>query len=264
MSYAAREASVYQGQPVELYRFTCGSQLFYYTGADSDQTYGGQTYTAIRITRGAIDNGAEDQRGELEIRAPRSLPVALLFIPDLPARPVLVDVYRFHRGDSETVVLWSGQVASAKFAGSEVTLTALPDARSFRRLIPSLTFQSQCNWMLFSPQCGLNKATYKVTATLDTVSIVTLRAAIFATFANGYFRSGWAETADGETHWITDHVGDTITLLTPFRTLVAGQSVDVYPGCDRTIAACKVFGNLAHHCGFPFVPSKNPFIQGLG
>jgi hypothetical protein len=51
--------------------------------------------------------------------------------------------------------------------------------------------------------------------------------------------------------------------LTPFRSLQPGDTVYAYPGCDRTLAACTAFGNTIHFCGFPFIPTKNPFVVGI-
>jgi uncharacterized phage protein (TIGR02218 family) len=264
VTFDAREKSAMAGAPIELFRFTCGALVYTYTSADADQVYGGQTYSATRLVRGAIDYSNEDQRGALEIKMLRTVLVADLFIPDLPPHPVTLEFFRFHRGDSETVLAWAGQVASANFIGSEVTFTALPASQSFRRSVPGNSFQNQCNWTLFSTQCGLVKASYVVSAVTSLISGTTVRSPAFAGFADGYFRSGWMEGPDGESHWITDHVGDTLTLFTPFRALVTGATVNAYPGCDRTITACKAFGNLSHHLGFPFIPSTNPFVQGIG
>lgn len=38
-----------------------------------------------------------------------------------------------------------------------------------------------------------------------------------------------------------------------------GMIITVYPGCQRTIAACETFSNLDNYGGFPFMPGKSPF-----
>ena len=39
-----------------------------------------------------------------------------------------------------------------------------------------------------------------------------------------------------------------------------GDTIYLYPGCDRTLATCTAkFGNSANFGGFPFIPTKNPF-----
>lgn len=263
MAYDSREQSQAGGAPVELYAFTCGTSAWYFTSADSDQIYGGHTFLHDVISRGSIDESDEDQAGSLEVTLVRNNEVAALFIPDLPTHPVRLQVYRFHRGDAEVVCFWTGEVDSCEFSGATAKLSCLPVGGAFRRSIPSLTFQSQCNWAVYGARCGLSQGSYCVTAAVTLVSGLTLQAGEFSEHASGYFRGGWVETPDGETHFVTEHVGTTLTLLTPFRTLHAGDIVNAFPGCNRTVAACAAFGNTIHFCGFPFIPTKNPFVSGI-
>lgn len=263
MSYDARETDAYAGAPVELYRFTCAANTWTYTSADVAQSYLGVTYKPQAITRGEIDASDEDSQGSLEVTLPLTLPVALLFIADLPPAPVTLELFRMHRGDTEVVSLWSGEISKCDFAGSVARLTGQPVSRALRQQLPPNSFQAQCNWTLFSPQCGLDRNTYRVAATVTAVSGFDVTATEFASHADGYFTAGWLEDAAGEKHWIVAHVGDTVTLMTPFRSLAASDAVSAYPGCDRTIAACKVYGNLQRFLGFPYLPTKNPFVVGV-
>ncbi len=41
--------------------------------------------------------------------------------------------------------------------------------------------------------------------------------------------------------------------------LSPGMNVIVYPGCQRTVAACQSFGNLNNYGGFELMPGKSPF-----
>ncbi len=262
MSYDARESSTYGGAPVELFRFACGVQSWGLTSGDTLQTLSGLDYTPTAMTRGEIDTNDEDAQDALELTLPRDHEIPQLFIPDLPVRPVTLEVLRFHRGDAEVIRMWSGEIASVRFEGSLARLTGLPITRVLRRRIPPNSFQSQCNWALYSPECGLDRTSRAQPATLSAVSGLTITSPAFGTHPDGYFQAGYVENAAGETHWITQHAGNVLTLLTPFRAIAAGAAVTAYPGCDHTIAACKAFGNLVHFCGFPFIPTKNPFVSG--
>lgn len=264
MSFDERERSAHGGQPVELYSFACGSSIWRWTSADRPQAYGGHTYAPETIRRGQIDQNGEDEQGELELTVPRTNPVAELFIADLPVRPVTLTAYRLHRSEPEVVCFFIGEVASAEFTGSTVKLTCLPESQILRRQIPTTTFQAQCNWALFSGPCGLNKDDFRVAGTVSAIAGLTIQAAAFAALPSGYLTSGWVEIPGGEIHWITAHSGSTVTLLTPFRDIAIGDTVHAFPGCDRSIAACKAFDNLEHFFGFPWVPTKNPFITGIG
>jgi uncharacterized phage protein (TIGR02218 family) len=263
VTYAGRETSAYGGAPVELYRFTCGGLTWSWTSGDVEQTALGLTFMPAPISRGEVDTSDEDTQGSLELVVPRTNQVAGLFIADLPPEPVMLEVYRLHRGDAEIVLFWSGEIASAEFVGSAVRLAGIPVSRVLRRQLPPHTFQGQCNWALYSPQCGVNKLTYRITATVTAISGFTISATEFDAQPDDYFRAGWVETVTGEKHWVTAHVGAVVTLLTPFRSLAIGDVVYAFPGCDRTIAACKSFSNLPRHLGFAFVPTKNPFRTGV-
>lgn len=264
MTFDAKEKSVYDGAPVEIYRFVCGGSVWTWTSGDTTQVYQGATYEPETIERGEIDQNGEDEQGQLELTVARTNPVADLFIADLPVRPVMLEAFRLHRGDAEVVRFFSGEVASAEFQGSRVKLVCLPASQAFRRRIPGNTFQTQCNWAHYSPACGVNKDLHRVTGTVTAIAGVTIQAAAFATQPNGYFTAGWVETAAGETHWVTAHAGAVLTLMTPFRELQIGDTVHAFRGCDRTITACKAFNNLARYAGFPFVPTRNPFDVGVG
>jgi hypothetical protein len=80
--------------------------------------------------------------------------------------------------------------------------------------------------------------------------------------ASGRFTRGEVVGPDGETHWVVSHNGEAIELLTPFRDLSPGDVVTVYPGCSHDLAACSGFSNLAHFLGFPWAPTKNPYVTG--
>lgn len=263
MTYDAREKSGHDAAPVELFRFICGAHSWCMTSADQAQSYLGLTFAPEAIERGEIDESDEDAQGSLELTVPRTSPVAALFIADLPPAPVVLEVYRMHRGDAEVLLLWAGEIASAEFTGSQATLTGIPVGRVLRRALPPFTFQAQCNWALFSPGCGLDRNAYRQAATVSAVSGFTVTASAFGTHPDGYFRSGWLEDAAGEKHWITNHVGSVVTLQTPFRSLAVGDAVSAYPGCDRTITACVAFANVGRFLGFPYLPPKNPFETGV-
>ena len=77
---------------------------------------------------------------------------------------------------------------------------------------------------------------------------------------------GYVTFADLDYRLILSQDGDTVTLLLPFNTsqVTVGTSVDVYAGCDHTIAICKTqFDNVINYGGYAFVPLKNPFQSGL-
>lgn len=265
MSYDALETSQRGGKPIELYRFSAGStRTYWYTSADEEQTYLGDLYVPEVLSRGEIAYSPESDSGGVEVGIPRTNPVAALFVPYLPEPELALVIYRKHRGDPETIVIFTGKVASSVFSASRCTLTCLPLREALRRRIPLNTFQSQCNWPLYSGPCGVAKASFATVGTVSAISEDTVDASAFSPPGSGWFNNGYVERFNGERRWIINHVGSTLTLLSPFVGLVVGESLTAYAGCDRTEAVCQSkFSNIVNHLGFSRLPTKNPFTEGL-
>ena len=51
MSYVAYEQSEYDGQPLELYRFALGADVWLFTSADHEVAWGDDTYSPVFIRR---------------------------------------------------------------------------------------------------------------------------------------------------------------------------------------------------------------------
>lgn len=264
MTFADRETSLRGAAPVELYRFATGSTTFFYTSSDEEQSYLGDLYSPEAIRRSAPDQNGEASQASIEVTIPRTNPVGAFFIDYTPEPPMGLIVYRFHRGDPEVIPFWKGEVSAIVFSAAEVKLTCFPPFEALRRKIPSNTYQSQCNWALYSAECGVVQGNFLVTAQITVIADDTIQASAFASQPDGWFNNGWVEDQDGQRRWVVDHIGATITLMSPFGDLAVGDTVSAFAGCDRTEAICdSKFANLDNHLGFARVPKRNPFETGL-
>lgn len=258
--YETYERSTSDGCPVECYLFTSGATAYRYTSADEPIVLSTGTYAPTVVIRDGADFSAEDTTGNITVRIPRNDPVALLGVAYVPPSPVTLTVYRKHRGDPETIVYWQGRVVSWAFDGPECSLTCAPISQVFRRRVPSILFESQCNWALYGSGCTVAKVSFKDSGTVSAVDGVTVRAVVFGTRPAGWYTNGWVELASGERRFVVDHVGDAVTIMSAFSSLSVGAAVDAYAGCDRTEAVCAAkFNNLVNHLGFPRIPTRNPF-----
>jgi uncharacterized phage protein (TIGR02218 family) len=264
MTYAARETSQALGEPIELFRFIYGSTVYTYTSADVEQSRSGETYTPAPIHRGQLELDGESLKGAIEISVPRDNPIAAPFVAYAPEPAITVTVISRHRSEAQEVVgTW--EIGHARFEGAECHLTCVPTDANLRRRIPRNTFQAQCNWALYSPQCGVNKDLFKVLATVTVISGETITGSAFSSQPDGWFNNGWVERANGERRWIVKHVGTVLTLVAPFATLLVNEQVTAFAGCERTEAVCaSKFANLDNHFGFARVPTRNPFGSALG
>ena len=262
MTYDAREKGRYSGQPVEGFRFAQGSNLWLYTSADREIMLPAGVFTPEAITRTELDFSQEDTGETIEFTIPRTNPVAALFIGDLPSAPVWVTVYRAHRGDEDlAVTIFSGKVSRARFEESEAILVGASLMAVLSRTVPVLAMQTPCNHVLYSAACGANPASSRDSITVTSVEGATVTSNDFALRPDQWFRGGRLESEAGETRFIADHRGDTVTLISPLPSLASLDSIWAYWGCDHLETTCRdKFGNLINHLGWSRLPGRNPFV----
>lgn len=264
MSFDALETSQRGGVPVELYRFDWGQTRYCYTSADEDITYLGDLYTSEAVLRSSARQSGELEQGGIEIELPHTNPVVAPFLSYSPEPPIAVTVFAKHRTDPEAITVFLGSLASVTVRGAVATLQCLPLYEVLRRTVPRNTYQAQCNWALYSAQCGVLAGNHRLTAKITAINAEEIQATAFSSKPSGWFDNGWVERATGERRWIVSHVGSVVTLMSPFVGLAVNEDVFAYPGCDRTESDCKTkFSNLLNFLGFPRIPTRNPFEAGV-
>lgn len=263
MTYAARESSVYGGQPVELYRFTSGLQVWTFTSAEDDQTYNSEVYRAAQVERDGVELSDELARSQLRITLPRDNPVPLLWRAGPPDGLVGLTIFRFHVGEAgDVATIWKGRVAAVEWAGSEASLTGEPVYSSLARPMLRQRYQRQCRHALYDGGCGLDREDW---ADIATVSSVAGEVVTIATTSrpSGWFTGGYLQRANGQRRMIRAHSGVALTLLSIAQGIQPGEAVTIFAGCDHTHTTCDdKFSNANNFGGFPFVPTKNPFGSG--
>lgn len=268
MSYEALETSVESGRPVELYTFTIGSEVYRYTSAEDTVLFDSQNYFPRQISRTSTSLETDEHRKQLEVTLPTEDLVSRRFIGIVPGVPVLLQIFRFHRGDAESILLWEGRVvgASYKLAGAQCVLRAITSEAAFSRTIPRFKFQGLCNHVLFDTGCQVVKVDFTYEGPVigevgNTITVNGLSATVGVDFAPG----GYVARQDGtDFRLILSQAGDVLTLPLPFEQSVFGATVDVVAGCDHTTTECVTkFNNIINYGGFPYVPSKNPFQVGV-
>lgn len=262
MTYAAVETSAQSGRPVELYEFVSGSDAWLYTSADGDVSYGGNTYAAVPIARGEVEATSETARLALDITCDRSIGVLDLFLTLPPDQIVAVTLRRLHAGDGESITLWMGRVLNVSWNNEAAEIHCESVYTSLKRVGLRRLYQKGCPHVVYGPGCNVDRASFKATKTVSTVSGVTLTFSAIGA-SDGYFAGGYMDwTSSGATHRraIRSQVGGTVTINFPLPGLAASASVDLYPGCDHTLATCtSKFSNRLNYGGMPYFPSKNPF-----
>ncbi len=264
MTFANIETSAQSGRPVEIYEFRNGSAYFRYTSADGDISYGGNTYTAAPIARGAVEATSETARLALNITCDRSLGVLALFSTMPPDEIVAVTLRRLHAGDGEAITLWMGRVLNVTWNMAAAEIHCESVYTSLKRTGLRRLYQNTCPHVLYGPGCNLDRDNFDASATVSTVTGTTLALSGIGAFADGYFAGGYLEWDSGggvmARRAIRSQVGGTVVIGFPLPGLASAASVILYPGCDHTLATCNSkFANPDNYGGMPHFPQKNPF-----
>lgn len=264
MPYTTLETSRDDGAPIELYRFVRGVDRWTWTSGDVAVVYLGETYTPAVITRDEPDQD-QQRAGPLTLTVPRDNTVAGLFRVFVPAGTTGLTVYRAHRDDlADVIPLWQGRVRAVEWRGSDAhiqcePLDAMLDRQALRR-----AYGLNCQHMLYDLRCKISAEAFRVAGPLSSLTGTSLTAALFATQPDGWWVSGYVRVAQQDYRMVIAHAGDTVEVLSAFEDLNAGDVIEAFAGCDRTLAICRSkFGNAINYGGFPWIPLENPFEVGL-
>ena len=114
------------------------------------------------------------------------------------------------------------------------------------------TFQALCNWFLGQHPCPVNLANWRVACSVVSIDTenFTVTVSGAGAFIADYFTAGHVVAPNGDMRTVIDDVVSganhilTLQQNFPSTTLLAGSSVDAYPGCDRSqVTGASKFGS---------------------
>lgn len=267
MTFLAAETT-HLGAPVELYEFNyTGANPYRYTSADEDILDGATVYEARAIKRGDIQFTADIGKASLEVLAQRDLPVVELFKAGIPSGVITLTIYRMHRTDGETAVIWKGRVTNVEWSQTEVTITCEPIRTALQSYGLRRVFQRQCPFVLYGADCKANNTAFKASGAISAKTNTTITLPATVNKPDNYYAGGYVQwtnpiTNTQERRAVQASVGSSgeLALQGAITGLLVGMAVDAFPGCDKTMASCHAkFGNRDNFGGFPHTPTKNPF-----
>jgi uncharacterized phage protein (TIGR02218 family) len=277
VTYDDKEKSEYGGRPVELYRFTWGTNLLTLTNADTDIVVGVETFaTGWPLKRTEPELTQETQHSQLKIFTSMNMPIAALFHGKSPYDPIWVTVLRKHYDLAETSGVWQGKIRGVVFKTTkgDAEITCDPVDKAIGKAGFRQTCGPQCNKRLYGIRCGASEASFTVYGTVSAVDstgyVVTVPG--FNSKSNGYFTLGELYVQElSAMVQIVGHTGNDVTLKRPINGLEAGMSARGVAGCDHVWVKsngnpgdCRAkFNNAINFLGWPFVPTKNPYEVGL-
>jgi uncharacterized phage protein (TIGR02218 family) len=168
--------------------------------------------------------------------------------------------------DGGTVIRFSGFIGQVEeLTRSTAKMTVNAATAYLNMQLPSILLQPGCTNTLFDPRCGLLKAKFANSLTVQAGStvnkLITTSGQPDTYFDNGQlmFTSG---ANNGLVKAIRQFIGGVIFFNSPLPFLPnAGDAFTAYPGCDKTQATCTTkFNNLANFEGYPYVPAPETAI----
>ena len=241
----------------EFYAFTSEIGNFYYTSADEEIVYDGNTYVPVSIQRNDLSHTGELAKANLQV----TMPVTddSLTLAD-SASDYTFSVTLFKLEDETALVNWKGRITTASLSGGDIKFECESILTSLRRTGLRRIYQRPCPFALYAEGCRVPKASFQTAGTIAAVSGKTITVNAASGQADGYYTGGMVKLENKPYRFITNHTSGLLTLSRLFREVTIGENVLIYPGCAHDMSTCNVkFNNLDNYGGFPWVPTKNPF-----
>ncbi len=258
------EVSISDGKPIRLYEFTLGTQRWYYNSGKNAIVNSSKTYLSTYIEDDGVRQTGQAQADTLTVTVKPDFPVVDFFRLDASPGKIQLTILDIHATDSEAVVQWIGELRSVNHKKESVELSCAPQGGDSESVGLRIYWCLGCPYSLYDSNCLVDKTLFQTTAVLSDADGLTLTSATFASESDDYFTGGKIEW-DGdygqiESRGINGHVGDEIEVTAQSPKLIAGLSLRVYPGCNRTVDDCNTKFNNLPNCGaVPGMPGVDPF-----
>lgn len=271
----------------DAYQFTLvNGGVLRYTNADQDITVNGSVYSAGVASIGPfVDIAGNRSRTSQQLGA-GSGQLQFEIIPGealVNGQPLLAAVqqgafdgalikkmrlFMPTFGDTRRgpIVMFSGRVAEAVAGRSKAVFNCSDWRELLDQQFPRNLFQAGCVNNLGDTPCGVNLAALAVGCTVASGTTLTDILANLTVSPTGNFNQGKVTFTSGPLDGLSRTVKlatagtpGTINLLMPLPSLPdAGDTFDIYPGCDKTYAGtngCAKFANQARWRGADLTPS---------
>lgn len=263
MTYLDDELSVSDGSRTELFEFIGPGTTWRRTSAAADVVYSGNTYTArAGLRAGVIAIGATSEAAALELTLPVSDAVVSAYGFGSPQRSLRLKVIWLQERSATAQTVWDGEVIAISPTGAMAAVRSVSQVGArMSTPIPAISIQRQCQHFLYDDRCRVDRGSYDVATTVSSISGYTVTVASVGGNPDDWFKAGEiVRASDGERRTIVGNVGAVLSLIAPFATLAASDSVTIYAGCAHSIEVCRdKFGNVVNFGGHPQIPSSNPF-----
>lgn len=164
------------------------------------------------------------------------------------------------------ITLFYGHVAEVDITRVQAILNINSHLDLLNAAFPRNNWQSSCRYTLFDSACALTAATYAVSSTAAAASTPQIIKTSLTTPGSLSYKLGRLVMTGGQNSGFKRTIrnfisGSQFELISPLPFAVAtGDGFTVYPGCDKTMATCTLFSNLANFGGEPDVPDPETAV----
>lgn len=243
------------------------TKVWRFADAPKDVTYDGYIYSKCWCPGGGIEQGPNVIKSRTTIKLNWNNPFVWQYTI---AQPNDVIRYNRYKGHGNNIQLaFTGDVIDVQFKQTSrqgdryAEITIEPPRASLGRMGLITRYSRQCTVELYSDSCGVSRTTYITSGTLDSVAANVLTSTTFGTESNGYWEGGDIYINSRQAK-IVEHTGDDVTILPYIYGLAAGDTFEVYPGCNHIFDedCVNIFSNGANCKCQPNIPLLNLFGDG--
>jgi uncharacterized phage protein (TIGR02218 family) len=291
MSFASQEISTQDGRVATLYRIDWGQTHWYYTSADRaierDEEVDGDTITVTYEPRAVKDNGmvqGSSSQNDFTLDGPSDLPIVALFRGTPPSGTMWLTVRRVHDDPTDAPIYWKGTITNVKRPSlATCQIVGAPLSASLKRTGLRLCWTRECPHFLYGPGCFVDPADYECPGTVLSFSGTQMIVTMPIFYDSGYFRGGFISweahgyTGTLQRRMIEEDVHEdavagggghpervVLQIMGLVDLIEVGDSVKMYPGCNRTPKDCDdKFNNMPNYGGFDKMPGASPFITPI-
>lgn len=259
------ETSVARSRPIDLFQFETPTASYRNTSHIVDVVYGGNTYTAITMSRGDQQLAQDPTGRELVVTLPITHEIVQRFCASgIPEHSVIITVSRLQANSGAAQQIHSGFAGGISIDGHTalIRLPALTDDAMKIRL-PVIAAQKTCVHILYDNQCQVNRIT---SSGQHSITAMSGKTATTDSAASGdfYVFGDIVHLPTGQRRMIVAQSGAVLTLDAPFVGAIVGDPVRIAPGCAHDIVTCRdKFNNVVNFVGMPNMNgSLRPWAPG--
>ena len=153
-------------------------------------------------------------------------------------------------------LLFTGAIGNISYSIENQVVLDVQGASAFAKILMTQKRSPMCRTDLFSVLCGVDKTAYDVPTTVAAILDGFNFTVTGVAQADGWFNQGVAVLSNGTGLELANWTQATQTLtsyMPSWRLLTVGDSITLYPGCDKTLTAtgCAKFNNQLNFQGEP-------------